>query len=84
MRLPPMHAPAELRRRIADTVAPAGVRVVTVARGSLVLMVHGLCAVEPMQRSDCWIEAGGGTLDAEDAQALLQHWTTGAPVGRCV
>lgn len=84
MRLPPMHAPAELRRRIADAVAPAGVRVITVARGSLVLMVHGLCAVAPVQQDDCWIEAAGGTLDAEDATALLDHWTTGAPMGRSV
>ncbi|WP_168844917.1 hypothetical protein [Sphingomonas sp. S2M10] len=84
MRLPPMHAPAELRRRIVDAVAPANVRIVTIARGSLVLMVHGLCAVEPAQRSDCWIEAAGGTLDADDASALLHHWTTGAPVGRGV
>lgn len=81
MRLPPMHAPAELRRRIVDAVAPAGERIVTVASGSLVLMVHCLCAVEPVQRSDCWIEAAGNTLDAQDASALLNHWTTGAPVG---
>lgn len=77
MRLPPMNAPAELRRRIADEVAPAGARTVVVARGSLVLMAHGLCAVEPAQRGECWIEAGGGRLTAEDTMALLRHWTTG-------
>jgi hypothetical protein len=70
MWLPPMHVPAELRQRVAGGT-------VVVARGSLVLMAHGLCAVAPALRSDCWIEAEGGTLDAEDTAALLHHWTTG-------
>jgi hypothetical protein len=79
MRSPPMNAPAELRRRIADGMVSAGARSVVVARGSLVLLAHSLSAVQPEQRGDCWIETGGETLTAEDTMALLRHWTTGAP-----
>lgn len=84
MRSLPMNAPAELRRRIADGVASAGARSVVVARGSLVLMAHGLSAVRPEQRGDCWIETEGGTLTADDTLALLRHWTTGAPMAQSV
>ncbi|WP_139216522.1 hypothetical protein [Sphingomonas sp. NFR04] len=79
MRSPPMNAPAELRRRIAGSVASAGARSVVVARGSLVLLAHGLSAVQPEQRGECWIETDGATLTAEDTMALLRHWSTGAP-----
>ncbi|OAN58871.1 hypothetical protein [Sphingomonas sp. TDK1] len=84
MRLPAMNAPAELRRRIVDAAPLADDRIVVVARGPLVLMAHGLCAVEPPLREDCWIEAEGGMLTAEETMALLHHWTTGAPMGRAV
>ncbi|WP_313535511.1 hypothetical protein [Sphingomonas sp.] len=65
-------------------MASPDARSVVVARGSLVLMAHGLSAVRPEQREECWIEIEGGTLTADDTMALLQHWTTGAPMAQGV
>ncbi len=76
----PMDAPAELRHRVEDAAAPTGESVRSVAHGSLVLMVHALCAVPAERRARCWIETAHGILDAEGAAALLRHWEAGVPI----
>lgn len=87
MRLPPMHAPAELCRQSVGNATRAGEGgdvAVVIARGPLVLMAHGLCAVEAGERGDWWIEADGERFSAEDTLALLRHWNTGSPLCRSV
>jgi len=65
MQLLPMDVPAEIRR--SDSV--------TVARGPLVIMAHGLLAIAHEARDDYTIHSPVGDLDAEQAEEALRRWT---------
>ena len=71
MQAMPMDLPAELHRRESDV--PNGD--VIVARGPLVIMAHGLLALDPEARKTCWIHSAAGDLDAAGAEAQLEHWS---------
>lgn len=80
MQLPAIDAPAELRRRVADPAAPGGAREAVIARGPLIIVAHGLCAIMPEAvRAQCWIASAVGDFDADQARALLHDWSS--PVG---
>lgn len=68
----PMDLPAELHRRGSDV--PNGD--VIVATGPLVIMAHGLLALDPEARKTCWIHSEAGDLDAAGAEEQLQCWAT--------
>jgi hypothetical protein len=65
MQLLPMDVPAEIRRN--DSV--------TVARGPLVIMAHGLLAIAHEARGAYRICSPVGDLDAEQAEEVLRLWT---------
>jgi hypothetical protein len=70
-----MSAPAEIHRRIEGNVE-SGWRSseVIIARGPLVIMAHGLCAIEPELRRACWITSEAGDLSALEAEEVLRSW----------
>lgn len=70
MQLLPMDMPAELHRRGTDL--PGGDMIV--AKGPLVIMAHGLLALDPEARKACWIHSDAGDLDAAGAEAQLDRW----------
>jgi hypothetical protein len=77
MHLIPMDAPAEIHRRIEDLDHPEeGSDEVIVARGPLVIMAHGLCALEPVAPGACWITSEAGDMDVEEAREVLRNWST--------
>ena len=65
MRFVPMDMPAEIRRE--DSV--------TVARGPLVIMAHGLLAIAREARHAYRIRSPLGDLDAEQVEEMLRMWT---------
>ena len=67
----PMDLPAELHRRGSDL--PDGD--VIVATGPLVIMAHGLLALDPEARKTCWIHSEIGDLDAAGAEEQLSFWS---------
>jgi hypothetical protein len=69
MQLFPMDVPAVMHR-----VAAAGDEIV-VARGPLVIMAHGLMALDPKDRKGCWISTQVGDLTPYDAEQALQGWS---------
>jgi hypothetical protein len=71
MLLMPMDVPAEIHR-----VDAAGVRNVdAVARGPLVIMAHGLMAIDPARRRAFMIRSALGEMDAAQAEAVLRRWS---------
>lgn len=62
-----MDMPAELNRLGKDGA-------VTVARGPLVILAHGLMAIERTQRRRFWISSAGGRMSAREAERALQRW----------
>ena len=77
MQLLPMNIPAEIHRWIIDERHPGRRHdEVIVARGPLVIMAHGLCAIEPVMRGTCWITSEAGNLNAEEAEEVLRVWST--------
>lgn len=83
MQLIPMDVAAEIHRMVADDrLSSDRSREVVVARGPLVIMAHGLCAIEPGLRERCWITSPMGDLSADEAEEALRIWSTpvdGAP-----
>ncbi|MBC9032741.1 hypothetical protein IAG41_10095 [Sphingomonas sp. JC676] len=79
MHLYPMDVPAEIHRWIEDDEHP-GHRSgeVIVAKGPLVIMAHGICAIDPVFRRACWITSEVGDLNAEEAEEALRYWSTRA------
>ncbi|UZK66114.1 hypothetical protein [Sphingomonas sp. M1-B02] len=67
MLLMPMNVPAAIHRRCerADTI---------VAEGPLLIMAHGLMALAPENRADCWISTKLGNLMPHDAEIMLRNW----------
>lgn len=76
-----MHAWAEIRRqREGDGGAEDGDAVV--ARGPLVFVAHGLCALQPPElRAECWIASEAGDFDAAGAEELLRLWAFRPAIG---
>jgi hypothetical protein len=79
MLLLPMDIPAEIHRRIEDAEHPEnGSAEVIVAKGPLVIMAHGLCAITPDLRGACWITSEAGILSPEEAEEILRIWSSRA------
>jgi hypothetical protein len=77
MLLLPMDIPAEIHRRIEDVDHPGDAsEEVIVAKGPLVIMAHGLCAIAPNLRETCWITSAAGILSAEEAEEILRVWSS--------
>lgn len=77
MQLLPMNVPAEIHRRIEDGDHPGRARrEMIVARGPLVIMAHGLCAIDPALRHTFWITSEAGDLNAEQAEEVLRIWSS--------
>jgi hypothetical protein len=75
MQLPPMSAPAEIHRRIEGNIESGWKSSeVIIARGPLVIMAHGLCAIRPELRRGCWIRSDVGDLSADEAEKVLRSW----------
>lgn len=74
MQLMPMNMPAEIHRQIEDPGHAR--REVVVAKGPLVIMAHGLCAIDPALRPTCWITSAAGDLSAEQAEEVLRAWSS--------
>ncbi|MEI9849665.1 MAG: hypothetical protein WDN24_01075 [Sphingomonas sp.] len=76
----PMDVPAEIHRWAygEGTGQPCRSEIV-VARGPLVIMAHGLMALDPSFRRDCWITGAFGDLTAEDAEEALRRWAGERP-----
>jgi hypothetical protein len=74
-----MDVPAEIHRWIEDD-GRHGHRSgeVVVAKGPLVIMVHGICAIDPVLRGTCWITSEAGDLNAEEAEEALRNWSSRA------
>lgn len=67
----PMDLPAELHRRGSNVPNDD----VIVATGPLVIMAHGLLALDPEDRKTCWIHSDAGDLDAAGAEEQLEVWS---------
>ena len=79
MQLLPMDIPAEIHRWVRDEGHPGQeCDEVIVARGPLVIMAHGLCAIEPALRSAFFITSEAGNLNAQEAQEVLRVWSSRA------
>ncbi|MBX3563759.1 MAG: hypothetical protein KF730_04190 [Sphingomonas sp.] len=70
MQLLPMNVPAEIHRWVNKDAAD-----VIVARGPLVIMAHGLMALDPAERGSCWIATAAGDLSPGDAEEALRSWS---------
>jgi hypothetical protein len=76
MRALPMDAPAEIHRWVESSESgQPGRSDVTVARGPLVLMAHGLMAVAAEMRDSFWITSEAGDLTADQAEEALRRWS---------
>ena len=79
MHLLPMDVPAEIHRWIEDDEHPGHHNgEVIVAKGPLVIMAHGLCALDPVLRDSFWITSEAGNLNAGEAEEALRNWSTPA------
>ncbi|MCW3837098.1 hypothetical protein ACFQ1E_12930 [Sphingomonas canadensis] len=74
-----MNLPAEIRRLEDAGADGAPPRELVVARGTLVIMAHGLLSLPPCQRGGLWIESAAGRISADEAEAMLRYWREGAP-----
>jgi hypothetical protein len=72
MQFIPMDLPAEMHRRAAGPSAAA--KDVTVAKGPLVILAHGLMAIDPAERSNFWIASAAGRMNPTDVEAALHAW----------
>ena len=70
MQLLPMDVPAEIHRWASEDAAD-----VVVAQGPLVIMAHGLMALDPAERGSCWITTAAGDLTAGDVEETLRGWS---------
>ncbi len=71
-----MDMPAELHRRIEGLEAGTpGSYEVTVAKGPLVIMAHGLMSLDPSAREGCWITSAAGTLSPAEVEEALRRWS---------
>ena len=74
----PMDLPAEIVRRGEECeLSDADVPNVVVARGPLVIMMHGLAAIDRDHHDACWISSPMGNLSASDATDMLKRWSVG-------
>ena len=79
MHLLPMDVPAEIHRWIEDDGRPGHHSgEVIVAKGPLVIMAHGLCAIDPVLRDTYWITTEAGDLNADEAEEVLRNWSSRA------
>jgi hypothetical protein len=69
-----MNAPAEIRRSIRGPEPTDAQDEVVIARGPLVIMAHGLLALDADMRARCWISSPDGELDAHAAEEVLRRW----------
>ncbi len=74
MRLLPMDVPAEIHRRVAKGEGERLPGEIVVARGPLVIMAHGLMAIDASSRGDFWIHSELGDLTAAEAEESLRRW----------
>ena len=70
MQLLPMDVPAEIHRRVKQDAAD-----IVVARGPLVMMAHGLIALDAAEQGTCWISTSIGDLSPGDAEEALRNWS---------
>ncbi len=76
MRFLPMDVPAEIHRWVESSEGgQPGRSDVTVAKGSLVLMAHGLMAIDASMRDSFWITSALGNLTAIEAEEALREWS---------
>ena len=75
MQLLPMDAPAVIHRR-----PYAGAATQIVARGPLIIMAHGLMALDPVGQERCWITYAAGDLYPGDAAEALRRWSERPPL----
>jgi hypothetical protein len=76
MRFYPMDVPAEIRRWVESTDSGQVTRSeMTVAKGPLVLMAHGLMAIRAEVRESFWITSEAGDLTATQAEEVLRRWS---------
>jgi hypothetical protein len=73
MRPIPMNAPAELHRRVC--MGAEGDQ--TAATGPLLILAHGLMAIDPAQRDRYWITGTMGDLSPRQVEAALHAWQRG-------
>ena len=75
MRHLPMDVPAEMHRWVesSDSDQP-GRSDMLVAKGPLVLMAHGLMAIEAEMRDSFWITSALGDLTASQAEEAVRRW----------
>ncbi|MBO9711418.1 hypothetical protein [Sphingomonas sp.] len=70
-----MDTPAEIHRALGlEEAEERGVWEVVVARGPLVIMAHGLVAIDPDGDAGCWITSAEGSLTPRQASAALLDW----------
>jgi len=65
----PMNMPAELHR-----VGAAACGRGSVARAPLVILAHGLLAIDPERRDEFVIRSALGEFSASEAEAALRDW----------
>ncbi|MCD2324016.1 hypothetical protein LQ953_08335 [Sphingomonas sp. IC-56] len=70
----PMTAPAVLRRCTAPESSDREAAVV--AKGPLIIMAHGLMAMDAAMRSEFRITSPVGEFSADDTAQLLHRWLT--------
>ena len=76
MRFLPMDVPAEIHRWVENNDSGQPARSdVTVAKGPLVLMAHGLMAIRAEMRGSFWITSALGDLSAIEAEEALREWS---------
>jgi hypothetical protein len=66
----PMDIPAEIHRWVEDGSD------VTVAKGPLVIMAHGLMSIDPAERCQFWIHSALGDLSPQQIEEALRRWST--------
>jgi hypothetical protein len=75
-----MDLPAEIHRWVEGNGAgDAGRNDVTVAKGPLMIMAHGLLAIDPLGRAGCWISSPLGDLTPRQARVMLRRWSSRRP-----
>lgn len=90
MLLPPMHAPAQIRRLPVAKDGGAESAIAErpiVAEGPLVIMAYGILALDEAEQDQFWIESPAGDLSSQEAREMLRRWSSAPssePVDRLV
>jgi hypothetical protein len=67
----PRDSPAQINRRLP---CETGDQCITVASGPLLIMAHGLMAIEADVREDMWITSQGRDFTPQQAAEALSAW----------